>query len=75
VRDRTGLDGSFDWELTFTPQGFLRGPFNRERFPNIDPDGPPVFTALPEQLRLRLESQKGARDILNVDDVEHPTPD
>ena len=75
VVDRTGLTGLFEWELKYTPQSFLQGPFNRERFPQIDPDGPSLFTALPDQLGLKLESAKDDRDVLVVDRVEHPTPD
>lgn len=75
VVDRTGLTGPFDWEMTYTPQSFLQGPFNRERFPQIDPDGPSSFTALQEQLGLKLEPAKDDRDVLVIDRAEHPTPD
>jgi uncharacterized protein (TIGR03435 family) len=73
VVDKTGLTGIFDWELEWTPQAFSQRSFDRERFPTIDPDGPSIFTALPEQLGLRLESQQGQRDVLVIDHVEHPT--
>jgi uncharacterized protein (TIGR03435 family) len=41
------------------------------------PDGLPtsVFTALQEQLGLKLESIKGSSDVLIIDHVEQPTPD
>jgi uncharacterized protein (TIGR03435 family) len=73
VVDKTGLSGPFDWDLTWTPQVFLQGSFDRERFPTIDPEGPSIFTALPEQLGLKLESQKGEGTVLVMDHVEHPT--
>ena len=75
VVDKTGLTGDFDWDLTWTPQVFLQGSFDRERFPSIDPDGPSVFTALSEQLGLKLESTKGSSDALIIDHVEQPTSD
>ena len=75
VADKTGLTGSFDWDLTWTPRQFLNGPVNRERFPTIDPDGPTIFTALQEQLGLKLESDKGTIDVIVIDSVEQLTSD
>jgi uncharacterized protein (TIGR03435 family) len=79
VLDRTGLDGNFDLTLTWTPdqiQG-LGGPPppGAPAFPPIDPNGPSVFTALQEQLGLKLESERGPVDVLVIDHVERPTPD
>jgi uncharacterized protein (TIGR03435 family) len=67
VVDRTGLTGSFDWDLTWTPL--------MNRLPDIDPDGPTIFTALQEQLGLKLEGIKGTTDVLVIDRVERPTED
>ncbi len=75
VHDKTGLTGAFDWELAWTPQTFLQGPFDRARFPTIDPDGPSIFTALREQLGLKLEPARGSVDVLVVDSVERPSED
>jgi uncharacterized protein (TIGR03435 family) len=75
VVNKTGLFGAFDWDLAWTPQRFLQGSFDRDRFPTIDPDGPSIFTALDEQLGLTLESQKGETAVLVIDHVEHPTED
>jgi uncharacterized protein (TIGR03435 family) len=73
VVDRTELSGNFDWDLAFTPQPFLERSFDRDRFPPIDPSGPSVFTAVQEQLGLKLESRKGEGSVLVIDHVEHPT--
>jgi uncharacterized protein (TIGR03435 family) len=75
IVDKTGLTGNYDWDLTWTPQAFQHTPFDRERFPSIDPDGPSIFTALEEQLGLKLEAQQGNNTVLVLDHVEHPTED
>jgi uncharacterized protein (TIGR03435 family) len=75
VVNKTGLTGNFDWDLTWTPDAFRQAPFDRERFPTIDPDGPSIFTALQEQLGLKLEPENGQGDVLVIDRAEHPTED
>jgi uncharacterized protein (TIGR03435 family) len=42
-------------------------------FPAIDPNGPSIYTAVQEQLGLKLDSQKGPVDVLVIDGVEHAT--
>jgi uncharacterized protein (TIGR03435 family) len=39
------------------------------------PNGPSIFTAVREQLGLKLESTKGRIDVLAIDHVEQPSPD
>ena len=74
IIDETGLTGAFDWELTWTPQPFLGKP-NDGRFPTIDREGPSIFTAIQEQLGLKLEPRRGPVDFLVIDHIERPTPD
>jgi uncharacterized protein (TIGR03435 family) len=57
VVDRTGLVGTFDFTLEWKPDSRADG----------DGAGPSVFTALQEQLGLKLEKQKGTVEILVVD--------
>lgn len=73
--DDTGLTGTFDWELQWTPQVFRGRPFNREAFPTIDPDGPAIGTALEEQLGLKLERRRVPLDVIVVNHIERPFPD
>jgi uncharacterized protein (TIGR03435 family) len=72
VVDKTGLPGNWDLEVEFAP----------DQVPNVNgapaavnPDLPSLFTALQEQLGLKLEAQRGGVDILVIDSVERPTPD
>jgi len=85
VVDRTGLSGAWDIDLNWTPDpGQSGGPFGPlpggpppgvPAPPPIDPNGPSLFTALQEQLGLKLESTRGPVDVLVIDSVEMPTPD
>jgi uncharacterized protein (TIGR03435 family) len=76
VVDRTGLAGVFDFELKFTPP--LPPPSGSQSSSDAsaaDSTAPPdIFTALPEQLGLRLESTRGPVDVLVIDHIEEPSP-
>jgi bla regulator protein blaR1 len=75
VIDRTGLPGNFDLEMTFILDQLPKGPptAGAPPLPPIDPDGASIFTALQEQLGLKLEPTRGPVDVLVIDSVEHPT--
>jgi uncharacterized protein (TIGR03435 family) len=79
VLDRTGLTGTFDLTLTWTPEQLpqARGepPPGAPPLPPIDPNGPSIFTAVQEQLGLKLDSQRGPVEVLVIDSVEQPTED
>ena len=79
VVDRTGLTGNFDIDLSWTPDQIpqARGdaPPGAPALPPIDPNGPSLFTALQEQLGLKLDSTRGPVDVLVIDKVERPTED
>ena len=79
VIDRTGFAGTFDYDLTWTPDLMPQGRDNAQlggpERPANDPNGPSLFTAVQEQLGLKLESTKGPVDVLVIDHVEQPTPD
>jgi len=78
VIDRTGLTGTFDIDLTWTPDPGAaggRGGDPPPGFAPIDPNGPSIFTAVQEQLGLKLDSQRGPVPVIVIDRVEHPTED
>jgi uncharacterized protein (TIGR03435 family) len=70
VTDDTGLQGAYDLELRFAREGPVP-----PGAPPADPDAPSIFTALREQLGLRLEGRRGPVEVLVVDGIERPTPD
>ena len=73
VVDRTGLEGRWDFELTAAPAP--PGGQIVDAVPT-DPDGAPhLFTALREQLGIKLDATKGDVEVLVVDRVEKPTAD
>jgi len=75
VFDKTDLPGTFDFTLTWTPDQIPPG-FEKKGaamgLPKIDPNGPSIFTAIQEQLGLKLDSQKGPVDVLVIDRADHP---
>lgn len=73
VTDKTGLDGTFDLDLEFAPQG--RRPVGLPGPPSPAPDGPPLVTALQEQLGLELKSVRGTVPVVVVESAGLPTPD
>jgi uncharacterized protein (TIGR03435 family) len=74
VVDQTGLTGRFDFTLTWTPDEFQFGGLGIKAPPATNNDAAPdLFTAIQEQLGLRLESTKAQADILVVDHVEKPS--
>jgi bla regulator protein blaR1 len=75
VIDRTGLAGSFDIEMNFDPSSAAQAPPGAPPGPQpIDASKPSIFTALQEQLGLKLEPTRGPIDVLVIDQAERPTP-
>ena len=63
VFDKTGLSGYYDLTLNWSPSDIQSGPTAL---------GPSIFTALEEQLGLRLQPGKAAIDFLVIDQAERP---
>jgi uncharacterized protein (TIGR03435 family) len=77
VVDKTGLTGRYDFELKWTPDpgmGFAGGPGpGGAGPPPPDPNGPSLFTAIQEQLGLKLDAQKSAIDTIVIDSAGKPS--
>ena len=74
VVDRTGLMGGFDFDLNWTPTPDQIPPGAPPDIARTaDPDGPSLFTALREQLGLKLESTRAPVDVLVIDAIQPPT--
>jgi uncharacterized protein (TIGR03435 family) len=74
VVDRTGFTGNFefnlDWSLDLTGEPIPQNPRAPAPIDRVS-----VFTALEEQLGLKLQSERGPLEVLVIDHVEPPTPD
>jgi uncharacterized protein (TIGR03435 family) len=82
VIDKTGLTGKYDFDLKWTPDE-TSGPMVRppeSTQPNSDNaaqpaiSAPSIFTALQEQLGLKIESHKEPADVIVIDHIEQPSP-
>ena len=71
VVDRTGLTGTFDLDLKWTPEP-PAGANNQSVA--LATDAPSLFTAVQEQLGLKLEPARGPVDVQVIDSAERPTP-
>lgn len=73
VLDQTALAGTFDLDLKYqSDQPVAIGPGGAGI--TVDPTAPSIFTAVQEQLGLRLEATKGPVDVLVIDRMERPRP-
>jgi uncharacterized protein (TIGR03435 family) len=82
VVDRSGLSGNYDWYVKWTPDRVLQRSAGaaadqpvRVNGVDIDPNGPSIFTAVQEQLGLKLEATRGPVEVLVIDRVEPLIPD
>ena len=75
VIDGTGLSGFFDGDFEFTAEVAMPPPPPGQPNPYDGRVLPSIFSVLPQQLGLKLESQRGVVDILVIDHAEHPTED
>jgi uncharacterized protein (TIGR03435 family) len=66
VIDQTGLSGRYDFALNWTPED----PATATR---LNSDGPSIFSALQQQLGLKLSPTKGMLDTIVVDRIEMPS--
>jgi uncharacterized protein (TIGR03435 family) len=74
VQDRAGLAGDWDFQLEWTPDraGSNSGGVELLNGIPLDSPGPSVFSAVREQLGLKLEPGTGAAEILVIDSATEP---
>ncbi len=65
IVDQTGLTGRYDFKLRYAPDEA------RATDPNAQPG---IFTAIQQELGLRLEPTKASTDVFVIDRVERPSP-
>ena len=70
VFDRTGLDGTFDFELSWSSDEFVTASAR-----SAEKDAPALFTALREQLGLQLQPSRGPVETLTIESVARLVPD
>lgn len=71
VVDKTGLSGRYDFDLEWAPDETQFG--GELAAAPADAPSPPLFTAMQQQLGLKLEATRGLADALVVDTVERPS--
>jgi uncharacterized protein (TIGR03435 family) len=82
VVDETGLTGKYDFDMKWEPDRaaglILRGPDGNGPPPEFDPVAPgtgsSIFTALQEQLGLKLVTKKVPVDVIVIDHIDPPSP-
>jgi uncharacterized protein (TIGR03435 family) len=74
VFDKTNLPGNWDFTLKYLFEGRGGQPLP-PNIPPPDPDAPSLYTAIQEQLGMKLESAKAPVEMTVIDSIEHPTDD
>ena len=79
VVNQTGLEGGYDIDLQYTPEQFAAAALALRPGANvpeaIDPDGPSIYTALEDQLGLKLEPRRAPVDVIVIDHIEPLRPE
>jgi uncharacterized protein (TIGR03435 family) len=71
VLDKTGLTGTFDFDLVWRPEPKPSG--SADASAPVDPNLPDIFTAFSEQLGLKLESRREPAKVIVVDGATKPS--
>jgi uncharacterized protein (TIGR03435 family) len=72
VVDRSGLEGRYDLDVEFSPQPLRADSADPASADRPTSDGPSIYTAIQEQLGLKLDSQKSSVDVTVIDSIEKP---
>jgi bla regulator protein blaR1 len=74
--DETGLKGEYDFTLKWNPDlspGVTQGPSGAAAGAPPDTSGPSIFTAIQEQLGLKLKATEGSVEDLVIANIEKPS--
>ena len=72
IVDKTGLTGRYDIDLNYATERQLPPGVEISGTP-ADPNGPSIYTAVREQLGLKLEQQRDQEEVLVIDHIERPS--
>ena len=78
IVDQTRLDGRYDIDVTYTPEAFSTASLTQRGATapeGVDPSGPSLFTALQDQLGLKVEERKATISAVVIDRIEALIPD
>ena len=75
VVDKTGLSGVYDVDLTWTPEQGPAGADGTATPPAPSTDGVSLFTAVQEQLGLKLDAQLAPVEVLVIESAQRPVED
>jgi uncharacterized protein (TIGR03435 family) len=78
IVDQTGLEGRWDVDVTYTPEAFTPAALARRNTTapdGVNPDGPPLITALEDQLGLKVEARRATVSVVVIDRIEPLIPD
>jgi len=75
VVDKIGLSGEFDLDLKWTPEQGPAGPEGTQSQTAPSSDSVSLFTAVQEQLGLKLDAQRGPVDVVVIESAERPVED
>jgi uncharacterized protein (TIGR03435 family) len=73
VIDKTGLTGTYDFTLEFAPEQAPRAESDDSGAPPSEPGAASIFTALQQQLGLKLEAGRGPVQKFVIDHIERPS--
>jgi uncharacterized protein (TIGR03435 family) len=73
IIDETGLTARYNFDLKYSPELTSGGAAPGPEATPPDPNAPSIFTAVPEQLGLRLDPSRGPVEVLVIEHVEKPS--
>jgi uncharacterized protein (TIGR03435 family) len=74
VVDKTGLTGTYDFTITWLPVESQAATAGQQGTRSPEASESPIFTAIQDQLGLKLEPQTTPVEVLVIDHAEQPTP-